>query len=283
MQVLGVGVPSALCDKWAGWLAPSVQPFYVLHPISGLRSLPDKDITPELRDTYRTYALSPHLEIVFLDQASFCSLPQLSRAHLVRQQVDVGRGATPSVRAWADLLDARQLRSQADGHRFVWWPSLIRRDRSAILSRVVSSDGMHSLHARVPSRVWRRSARAAPHARRLAGRFPDGSGPNCFGAVMGACGERGAEREWTHQPEFESWLMCHAEPTRIGGISGTILVWRDPEGIARHAALDLGGGWAFEKPSQEWWTPFTILPTKEVVRINRRRGIRVERWRPSSE
>ena len=80
------------------------------------------------------------------------------------------------------------------------------------------------------------------------------------------------------QEPFETWLR---ESSRTGGDDsqpGTVLVWRDAEGVAQHAAVTLGGGWGLHKPSQCWWTPRTVLTVRDLVRSSRSPGLRIHRY-----
>src|SRR5258708_39039655 len=107
------------------------------------------------------------------------------KAKLVRDQVIHRRGAVPSVRAWSDLIDRSLLRELGDGYRFVWWPSLISDDKvRAVLTRVVESGPLASRHREVPEAVSRGCATVVPGARRVAGTFLMGSGPNCVGTGL---------------------------------------------------------------------------------------------------
>lgn len=94
----------------------------------------------------------------------------------------------------------------------------------------------------VPEAVWRSAAPLLPRARDLAGTFPHGGGPNCFGTVMGAAGVAGAEREWTQREPFGAFLAERARPGGQDEQPGTVLVWRDAAGAVQHAAVTLGGG-----------------------------------------
>ena len=38
-----------------------------------------------------------------------------------------------------------------------------------------------------------------------------------------------------------------------------------------------GGGWAFEKPSQDWWRPRVVLAVGDLVRNKRSPGYRLQR------
>ncbi|WP_235514564.1 hypothetical protein [Deinococcus sp. Leaf326] len=51
-------------------------------------------------------------------------------------------------------------------------------------------------------------------------------------------------------------------------------MWRTSDGLAQHAAVTLGGGWAFQKASQSWVTPRVVLPVGQL-----RRGMRTPGWR----
>lgn len=181
------------------------------------------------------------------------------------------------VRRWEDLLDPGALRAQADGHRFVWWPSLLINDNGAILDRVVSDERQPSRHDEVREMCWKRSATVLPGARTLAGTFPSGSGPNCFGTVMAACGEAEAADGWVQQAPFEKWLNETTHPGGDDDSVGTVLVWRDSGGVARHAAVTIGDGWGLEKPSQEWHSPRLVIVVRDLIKANRTRELRLQR------
>ena len=185
-----------------------------------------------------------------------------------------GRGNVPLGRHYADLLPGL-----APG-RFLW-----RREQltPAVLSRLVSREGAACQREDVPPAVWEAARPLLPRVRDLAGTFPRGSAGNCFGAVMGAAGVVGAEHEWTQREPFEAFLHGRASRGRSEGgrhdeRPGTLLVWRSGRGV-EHAAVTLGGGWAFQKAAQTWWTPRVVLPVAEVKRTIRVRGWRLERWR----
>jgi hypothetical protein len=281
MLVLGIEVAPQLLRTWGRWLAPETQPFYVDNPEDlGLRPDPPGPMSPELRDTLKLWNLNADVPRVSMTEQRFVELPRSMRAALIRSQVRVGRGGVPTVRAWSDLLDSRDLRAQADGHRFVWWPSLLKGGRAVeVLARFVSAGRLASRHAEVPAAVWRRSARVLPGAHGLAGTFPRMSGPNCFGTVMAAAGIDGAEDQWMQEQPFEAWLNQAAHSGGEDHQPGTLLVWRDPSGRPRHAAVTLGDGWALEKPSQEWSSPRTVLTVSKTIRSNRASSLRLSRYR----
>src|SRR5436309_84034 len=157
--VLGVDVGPDLVASWARWLAPDVEPFLV-GPDDDWTSCGDEGgtITPELRDTFRFWAVPKDSRILWLSEAGFGALPKSLRGALVREQVVRRRGAVPTVRRWSDTLDGSVLRAQADGHRFVWWPSLVVADRLANLSRVISADRLPSRHGEEVTSTLRRCA-----------------------------------------------------------------------------------------------------------------------------
>ena len=97
--------------------------------------------------------------------------------------------------------------------------------------------------------AWRR---AEPTAE-LAGRFPSGSGPNCFSTVMGRRRRsRGRERT-DHAGAVQRVADQRTTPiqgTRHDHRPGVVLVWRNSAGQPDHAAVTIGGGYAVTKPSQ---------------------------------
>lgn len=276
MNVLGISVPPLLLERWAGWLAPARQPFFLTAEevaVLGLETVPRAEVrlTPELRDTFHEWNITPHAErVAWLSEEDWGSLSPTARRRLLRAQVRHGRGGVARTRDFADLLP------HLAGARFVWWPSLVS---PLVLERVVSSGGLACQRDLVPGEVWDAAAPVLPRARELAGTFPHASGPNCFGTVMGAAGVPGAEREWVWREPFETFL---ADRTGRGGRDdhpGTVLVWRDRSGRVQHAAVTLGGGWALHKPSQSWMTARVVLPVRGLIRYSRTRGWRLHRSR----
>ena len=125
--------------------------------------------------------------------------------------------------------------------------------------------------------MWDSAERVLPDARRLAGTFPAGSGPNCFGTVMAAAGVAGADTVWMLREPFERWLSATTRPGGDDAEAGTVLVWRSPDGLVQHAAVTLGGGWALHKPSQGWMSPTKVLTVAECKASSRASGRRLER------
>jgi len=272
LTVLGIDVSPTLLEHWIDWLAPDVQPFFVTRRQASDWDLPvdDRQLTAEQRDTFRTYGVDSSAVLVsWLDEPSYLSLPKATRARLVRAQVNHDRAAVPTVRRWQSVLGP-ELRQQADGHRFVWWKSLLRTKAEVVLQRIVSEDLGPSRHAEVVD--W-----PSDRVRELAGTFPSGSGPNCFGTVMAAAGVAGADEVWMLREPFERWL---ADNTVAGGrddVPGTVFVWRDIAHAVQHAAITIGGGWMLHKPSQSWMTPRKIRTVAEVRRATRTAGWRLHR------
>jgi hypothetical protein len=283
VRVLGVDVDADLLSSWRGWLAPERQPFFSEHGEAAAAVTGDlqRGLSAELRDTFTLWKVKDETSVLWFDEASFVALPRAERAALVRSQVRLGRGAVPVVRRWLDVLDAAALKAQADGHRFVWWPSLLRPGATArdVLVRVIESDGLPSRHRDVANATWRKCSRLLPAARALAGTFPRSSGPNCFGTVMAAAGVEGAADEWMLREPFLGWLDGHCEPGGDDDRPGTVLVWSDCDGTPMHAAVTIGDGWAIEKPSQTWATPRGVLRVRDVVRANRSPAHRLRRHR----
>lgn len=277
-KVLGIDVGSAMLEAWQRWLAPDPQPFLVAAPTEWRCDDEGGVVSRELADTYRLWwGVEKPSALIWISERQFGELPKPTRAALVREQVRRRRGATPSVRAWQRLLDAARLREQADGHRFVWWASLLAGNAEAVLSRVVSERRLPSRHVEVPEDVWQAAESVLPQARSLGGTFPSGSNMNCFANVMAAAGAPSHEVLDDVGP-FDRWLEQAC--TRGGDAqqsTGVVLVWRDREAAPVHAAVTLGGGWGLEKPSRDWHSPHAVVTVKDIMRMSRHPGEHVEK------
>ena len=276
VRVLGIDVPEDVVARWVTWFAPDPQPFLV--DVGDDLGASDAVLAPEVRDTFEVYAVPDGLRLAWLTEAAFAELPRAVRAEVVRAQVRHERGLVPTVRGWGSLVgDAA--RGQADGHRFVWWPSLLAGHERRVLTDYVNDGRRTSQHQRVPVSVWRACERLLPDARRLAGTFPASSGPNCFGAVMAAAGVEGAAAVWMQREPFEDWLTRSTVPGGTDSEAGTVLVWRSPDGAVQHAAVTIGAGWVLHKPSQGWMSPTKVLAARDVFASARSHGRRVSRRR----
>jgi hypothetical protein len=275
VDVLGIDVDASLVRRWAGWLAPVCQPFFLTAAeVVGLGLKPDRptpDLPAELRDTYEVWNLAEGLEVVWLDELEFHAQPSDVRARLVGAQVRHGRGAVPIIGDWADILDAQALSEQADGQRFVWWPTMVEPHLDTVLTRVVTDGQLPCRRTSVPEEIWRTAAPVLPRARELSGTFARGSRGGsfvgedaafCFAAVMAAAGVQGA-----NDVSFEGWLAAHCMVGGSDDLPGTVLVWRNADGDLHHAAVTLGGGWALHKPGQEWLSPRQVLAVRDLNRL----------------
>jgi hypothetical protein len=277
VRVLGIDVPPELADRWRRYLAPEVQPFFEDVP-DGEVATPGPPLPHDLRCTYTAWRIRRPTTVRWLDEPSFLALPRPERARLVRHQVEVGRGAVPTVRRWQDRFGARRLREQADGHRFVWWPSILDEDPEPPLRDRIEDGQLPSRHLEVSERTWRRCRDVVPGARAIAGGFPAGSGPNCFGATLLASGHPCAEGRAVPD-DIESFVRSSCTPGGRDGDPGTVLLWRDRDGRPFHSATTIGDGWAVEKPAETWWTPTIVADVAQLIRINRSVGLRLERHR----
>lgn len=246
MEALGIAVSWAELVGWREWLMPECQPFLIPRDAAELHGLADDPgaLTMELRDSFWIYG----------DQAdAVCWL---------------NRGQARSVAAWSPSR-------QPTAHL---WPSTDVDADVRRLVRYLEQGRRRSRHASVDERVWQRAGDVLPQARRLAGRFPGRSGPNCFGAVMAAAGVPGAETVWMLREPFEDWLAASTRPGGHDEHPGTVLVWRSAAGLVQHAAVTMGGGFALHKPSQGWQSPTKVLTTAEMKLSARSRGRRLHRY-----
>lgn len=279
MHVLGIEVSDELLSRWRGYLGPDRQPFFVgrERDIGGLPVDEQPVLTDDERCTYTAWRVRGARGVVWLDENTFMAMPPPERAGLVRAQVDLGRGSVPTVRRWQGEFDVDRLRQQADGHRFVWWPSLLAENPVPVLRDRIEDGQLSSRHRDVDAGTWRRCQELVPGASQLVGRFPSGSGPNCFGAVMAAAGAVAPETRQVHEP-FESFLRDRCTRGGADDERGTVLVWREVTStMPAHAAITIGDGWALEKPAETWWTPTIVATAADIVRVNRSPGLRLER------
>ncbi len=148
-------------------------------------------------------------------------------------------------------------------------PSQLAATGDEILFRWIASGAVRpSRHRAVPAEVWDRAAPLLPRARELAGTFAStGSGPNCFGTVMGAFGEPDTADVQVGPQRFAAWTERHTEPvnsTSHDDEPGIVFVWTE-HGELAHATVTVGGGWMLTKPSQSWSSPRLIWTVREAV------------------
>lgn len=276
MRVLNVPVSAELRALWRGWLAPARQPFFLTGEEAAafdLQTLPRAELTltPEERDTHAVWGISAAADrVAWLELADWHGLGSKRQREFLALQLGHRRGNIPRRRDFADLLPGLP-----EAH-FLWTPD---RLTDAVLQRVVtlSAGDTPCQKSGVPESVWEAASVHLPRVRELAGTFARHSGANCFGAVMGAAGVPGAENEWMGREPFGAFLQ---ERTRSGGDDtrpGTVLLWRSADGLAQHAAVTLGEGWAFQKASQVWTSPRVVLRVNELKRAARQRGQRLSR------
>lgn len=239
LSVAGIEVSSQLVARWRTWLMPERQPFVVPADIAAARSWNDERAA-------LTFEVADAFELY---------------------GVSHGDAVVFLDRAQARALPEAERRARV--HR---WPT---QDAAADTARTIR----YVERGRVPSRHGEVAAWRLPGARELAGTFPAGSGPNCFGTVMGAAGVTGAAAEWMQQEPFDAWLVASTRPGGQDEHPGTVLVWRTGDGTPAHAAVTIGDGWVLNKASQGWMSPIEVLPARDVIHRSRYRGLRLERHR----
>ncbi len=278
MRALNIEVADGLLERWVEWFSPAVQPFLADAELACFvgEQTTGASLSDEVRDTYCLYGLPSGLQYIWLDEGQFTTLPRPRRSALVRAQRTFGREIVPSVRSWIAVV-GDQVRDQADGHRFVWWPTLLDGCEEIVLKDYIEDGRRPSRHDEVPENLWDSAARILPAARRLAGTFAAASGPNCFGTVMAAAGVCDADTVWVQREPFERWLTDETQPGGRDDAPGTVLVWRSPDGLAQHAAVTLGDGWILHKPSQGWMSPTKVLTIDECKASSRSSGRRLQR------
>ncbi len=279
MRALNITIAPDLLHRWVGWFAPPVQPFLVHDGLADSLGLcvDSRAVPDELRDTYGIYGADADVPRVWLGEAEFMALARPARTALVAAQRRLDRELVPTVRGRVALV-GESVRQQADGHRFVWWPSILAGHEEEVLRTYIEEGRRPSRHDQVPDETWRRARTVLPRARDLAGTFAAGSGPNCFGTVMAAAGVEGAASEWMQREPFEQWLADNTRPGGGDDQAGTVLVWRSPDHLVQHTAVAIGDGWVLHKPSQGWMSPIKILTAAEAKRSARAPGRRLHRY-----
>lgn len=80
---------------------------------------------------------------------------------------------------------------------------------------------------------------------------------------------------------FEEWLAVRAAPIRgttRDHLPGVVFVWRNHDGLAEHAAVAIGDGYTFNKPSQGWFSPHLVWTVRETIAASRYKGVTLSRY-----
>ncbi|WP_424951357.1 hypothetical protein [Deinococcus sp.] len=264
-RVLNIPVSARVLHAWEEHFAPAVQPFYLCAEqaarLSGLPLWQRDELHPShlplsVRDTLNLHDVAPEAEwALLLDEQGFLALPPDLRLELLRSQQTFRRGGV-----WQE---------PQTGQPFVWWPStwqaLTPQARWEWLRGFLEEDRPPCRRRELPTAQRDLLRRRFPELPRLMGSFAQGSGPNCFGSVMAACGVPGVEGLWLHAPLLLRWLNRVASPSDTLDACGTVLVWRDAAGKAQHAALSLGDGWLFHKEAQAWFAPRQVVRLQDAL------------------
>lgn len=271
IDVLGIAVPDSLLTRWREWFAPQHQPFRTDRLVDDTPRGHEIEPSPEVRDTFHMYGGT----WVWLEESEFTPLSlEVRRALLLhRKAIAHLSRLTASTR--------RIVGSVRTDSRVVWWPSLLRAAGDGPILSYVEEGVRPSRHREVDPTTWSACHRVLPGVADLAGTFAPMSGPNCFGTVMAAAGVPGSESQWMLQEPFEQWLADNTSPLRgtaCDHTAGVVLVWRDPDGLAAHAAVTIGDGYALSKPSQAWCSPRIVWTVPETINAARDRGIRLSRY-----
>lgn len=272
MKALAIDVDQSLLASWRSWFAPDRQPFPCgpadLEVLGGVGGTIDAD---DETDTFHMYSG----QWVWLTQSEFEALSLATRRRLLRGRKALGR--LRDLPTETDLLHDHAVDS-----RIVWWPSLIGVVGDQPIVRYIEDGVGPSSHDQVIGSTWDQAEKTVTRARELGGTFASSSGPNCFATVMAAAGVAGAEGTWMLQEPFEAWLSLAATLTRNrrhDDEPGTVLVWRDQTGLAAHAAVTIGGGFALCKPSQSWSSPRVVWSVGNTIAAGRYKGTSLSRHR----
>lgn len=271
-DVLGIAVADSLLAHWREWFSPQHQPFRTDRLVKDAPLGRELVPSSEVRDTFHMYGGN----WIWLEESEFTSLPLELRRALLFHREALGRLSQLH-------MSTRQIvGSVRTDSRVVWWPSLLRAAGDGPVLRYVEEGVRPSCHQEVAATTWSAGHQVLPGAADLAGTFAATSGPNCFGTVMAAAGTPGAESQWMLQEPFERWLMDNAVPVRgtaYDHTPGVVFVWRDADGLAAHAAVTIGDGYALSKPSQAWCSPRLVWTVPDTIKAARDPGIRLTRYR----
>ncbi len=272
MQLLNIPTSPEQLEAWRSFLAPERQPFLLTTAeAQGYTSVSRKDagFDSQDQDTYALWNIDRAVDrVVWFTQDEWSELPLLEQRRLLRLQVRYGRSNVPLGRHFQDVLP------DLPPGRFLWSREQLT---PKVLARLISKDQKPCQRDQVPQAVWDAAEAVLPRVHELAGTFPANSIGNCFGAVMGAAGVAGAEDEWMQREPFEDFLRTRTQRGGRDDLPGVVLVWRSERGV-EHAAVALGAGWGFHKPSQSWQTARVVLPIDSLKRNYRTPGHRLERY-----
>ena len=216
--------------------------------------------------SWYTYALKRARSCAFLAAGELDELPTKLRANLLKEQVKVGSGAVlggrwMSAAHWAGLSDSERVehlrkwhrRNDAAGGYPVYRPAVLSAEARASLE----NSGLFY----------------------LLNRYAPRSGPNCFAAALewASGGRRGWQQLWLHPEPFLRGLQAEGFKTTRGlARAGDVLVVRKQRKPV-HAAVLVDSEWIFEKPGQDFYEPYRLLPRKDFARDWP--GARVEAYR----
>ena len=270
VDVLGIAIPPDLLARWRKAFSPVLQPFRTArlgadHTELGRQHEPTLDVC----DTFHVYGDG----WTWLEESEFNDLSLGVRRTLLFDRPATGRMRDVPVRA-RGLAAAHRTDS-----RVVWWPSLLEQVGDHPVLDYVDHGLPPSRHRDVTTATWARAEKLLPGAADLAGQFAPRSGPNCFSNVLAAAGSGGAE--WPHQTTIDEWLADHTRAvrgTQHDQLPGVVLVWRNHDGEAEHAAVTVGDGYVLNKPSQGWFSPRLVCTVPETVAASRYRGVRLHRY-----
>lgn len=269
---LGIDVPPDLLARWREWFAPQLQPFNTSHLGEDAAGLGQPaEPTLSLRDTFHIYSDE---NWTWLEEPEFTALDLTTKRALLR-----GRAATGRLSQLPDG-DHPVAQTSAVDSRVVWWPDTLRRVGDQPLLDYAESGLPPSQHREVTPAIWSSGRHLLPKAADLAGRFPASSGPNCFGAVLAAAGA-GSASDWTQREPFEEWLAARTQPvrgTQRDHLPGVVLVWRNHDGLAEHAAVTIGDAYTLNKPSQGWFSPHLVWTVRETIAASRYKGAVLSRY-----
>lgn len=283
MELLNCRLDDATLGAWKGHSAPEVQPFFCrrrfsLPSASRARWLDRRDVgtalSPSSHDTFATYEVTRSARhLLLLDEPTFLSFPAGVRSGLLREQLEVGRGGVFQLADIVGQLTPSEHAQLTDecwqaSSLLVWWPGLLATlspaSQARVLSAFASEDRPPCRRGELPPHVWRGVRRLLPGVAELAGTLALDSGPNCLGSVIEAfTAERHMGR--TEREEFEVWLDDSRPIAGDATELGTVLLWRDEQGVLQHAAVSVGAGFVFHKEAQTWWSPWQVVRLAEVT------------------